>query len=1331
MELLELRRLLTAAQDITSLTALRNDPSFAGINGSGIGVAVLDSGTWANHPDLRNNFAAFFDAVKNPASSAGSTKVTDAFDPDGHGTHTAGTAVSSNPNIGVATGAKLIAVRALPAANEAQPSFDTVANGLQWVLNNSARFNIKVVNMSLGVPGVNDNTGKLTDQESAIIKRLENIGVTVVSAAGNDYADFAPAPGASTPAAYSTLVVSNTWADKGRSGEFPLISGSGGYVRYFAQENDAAPDRFAATSQRSTLPGEIAAPGSDILSTWNDPNKLYQYDSGTSMASPFIAGTVALMQQTSYMLGGRYLTPEQVRTVLITSADTITDSNVTTNSRIPVSFDSSGNPVRSGTNQPLPETGLQFKRVNVYAAVKAVKALVTTGSSTPPPVDTPPPSGTDPDATQATATTVPDLDGNANYSFTGNVGKDGSVNVGAGDVDVYKLTVLSPGVVTADVTLPGGGTAFDAAVRLFDSAGNQLSVTEGTASSYPALVSARLSPGTYYVGISATGNESYTIVQRGGAVNGDTTGDYSVTFSLANPDPNGVPQGSVAVDLTSPDNTDPRSGARAVYFLGSIGSDPNPLDNTLPRVQIGPADVDMFRVTAPDDGTLTIDTRGSGTYSDGVDTFVRVFDSNYNAVTIDQQFVGSGFGDAVASLHVTRGTTYYIGISSYGNRAYNATSSFDRSSSTGQTGGYDLYLSMDNGDVDGNAYDAQALAVGSSFAAAIGVDGSSVIPGAFGENKDVDFYRYTVQATGLLDLSANPGSTDFHPVLALWRLSADNSSITRDADTTGRSPRIIAPVTASETVYVSVTGQGNDDFKWFSVASGSGGETGTYTLASNMRPSTDSRALTNSSIRYGTPTEVFSDTPVYANLGTTNSVETGPASVNIYRYVATYTGSVRIRASVPGDQPTDPYLRLFDSTGKELAYNDDADPTTRDALVTYDVVAGRTYYIGVNPSSGQARAYDPITGDNAAPGTEGDYVLLVSTQPRISVGGSTVSGSTEASSVTFTVSLSSPASQDVTADFATYDPGGYAGATAGTDYTPVSQTVTIPAGQTSVTVTVPMNADATPGRARVVGASLANVVGARKGLLTASATVLPAVAATASTSAPDLVAESLTLLPNGPVVPGDRIPATLVLRAAGTANVVGRFSLRTVISADQYATNADLRVATDRTLSLRLKPDATYTLRLSVLVPAALEAGAYYFLSALTPIGSRTTDAVRYNDQAASNVTTVEWRFGTFAGHRGKVLSLPGADGKNITFSIAGPGEGTISRDSVNLLSASVSGTTTVSSLVIRPVGSLNAAIFSLSVGSPLKALLAGNVSVLGDLTLPTPAPKTVRLFNK
>src|SRR5690348_5558292 len=70
-ETLELRTLFDAASfALTGVDSLRADSNFAGIDGKGVGVAILDTGMFASHPDLVGNFTRFFDAVKNGQNAA-------------------------------------------------------------------------------------------------------------------------------------------------------------------------------------------------------------------------------------------------------------------------------------------------------------------------------------------------------------------------------------------------------------------------------------------------------------------------------------------------------------------------------------------------------------------------------------------------------------------------------------------------------------------------------------------------------------------------------------------------------------------------------------------------------------------------------------------------------------------------------------------------------------------------------------------------------------------------------------------------------------------------------------------------------------------------------------------------------------------------------------------------------------------------------------------------------------------------------------------------------------------------------------------------------------
>jgi hypothetical protein len=1040
--------------DVTQLTQLRSDPAFSAITGSGIGIAILDTGVDALNPDLSSKVEAYYNAVEDPIpTSISSSSVSSASDNEGHGTHTSGIAASADPNIGVAYGSGLVDVKVLADSGESQLSGDPLLRGLQFVQDFAGQFNIKVVSMSIGESnsngGLNLNSVPAADDISREIQTLESLGITVVSAAGNSYAND-PVPGESYPAVVSTISVASTWSDTGAGNDFDTYSYGSSNDSWAAVESSATPDQFSATSQRSTLPNQVVAPGVNIYSDWNGSSTdnsgsdlLHNTLSGTSMATPFVAGLVALMQDAAFTFGGRYITnPQQVLDIIKATADVIQDPTLAGDGRVPIS----NGQLTSSTVSPLPGTGDSYDRVNVYKAIQAVKSLFT-GTI----------SNADTDNTTATATAVPDLNGTAVFTENGSIGTDGLNQVGTNDVDLYKLVLDSPGTLSGTLSQPNGGTAFTASLQLFDSAGNSLGKMDGTSSNgYPTFSTTNpLAAGTYYLGVSSLGNDSYSITDGSGAAGGGTTGDYSLSLSLSNPDPNGVPQGAQAVDLTNP-NTTLSGNIVASEFQGDLGSDPPPTGSDT-RIQVPNGDVDMFKIIAPDTGIVTADVSATIFGFNGADSYVSVFDNNLNQITADGRLSSFASNSAV-QFSVTVGQTYYVAVTVDANRNFSPSDPFSRlSGSTSPETNYTLDLSFDNGNTDGTALLAQSANIGQTVNGKIGSSDPSL--GSNGGSKYVDWYTYTASAAGLLDLAATATSSGFAPSLGLWTLSADHSSISEIGSITGSGSHLIDQVSAGQTVYVSATGQGNSNFNWFSLGSGSGGQTGTYSLASALRPLSDLKSLNDGSINNGTPQTLTAGHTVSGNIGMYNGLIIGSTDVDLYKFVPTSTGLFDIRTDTSQEGSADTLLRLFDANGNQIAQNDNASSATTASFIRTNLIAGQTYYIGVS-GSGNA-AYNPVTGSGkTAAVSTGNYVLAVNpaTTPAISVANAaTVPQPTDAAPVeaTFTVSLDFPINSAITVHYSTADNT----AIAGTDYTAVSGTLTFPAGTTSQTISVPVLAD--------------------------------------------------------------------------------------------------------------------------------------------------------------------------------------------------------------------------------------------------------------------------------
>ena len=261
-------------------------------NGSGsvgVDVAVLDSGIDTKHRDLN--------VVGGKNCSTGKSYA----DGNGHGTHVAGTIAAkddANGVVGVAPGARLWAVRVLN--NSGSGSWSSVICGVDWVTANKGT--IEVANMSLGGSGSEPAaTGCSTgDALHDAICRSVAAGVTYVVAAGNESKDSKNA----VPAAYDEVITVSALAD---------FDGKPGGLAAPTCRTDED-DTFGSFSNFGA-DVDLIAPGVCILSTWKGGG--YDTISGTSMASPHVAGGAAL-----YKAANPGASPAQVQTALVAAGGT-------------------------------------------------------------------------------------------------------------------------------------------------------------------------------------------------------------------------------------------------------------------------------------------------------------------------------------------------------------------------------------------------------------------------------------------------------------------------------------------------------------------------------------------------------------------------------------------------------------------------------------------------------------------------------------------------------------------------------------------------------------------------------------------------------------------------------------------------------------------------------------------------------------------------------------------------------------------------------------------------------------------------------------------------
>jgi cytoskeletal protein CcmA (bactofilin family) len=153
---------------------------------------------------------------------------------------------------------------------------------------------------------------------------------------------------------------------------------------------------------------------------------------------------------------------------------------------------------------------------------------------------------------------------------------------------------------------------------------------------------------------------------------------------------------------------------------------------------------------------------------------------------------------------------------------------------------------------------------------------------------------------------------------------------------------------------------------------------------------------------------------VTASVGDDDGFTVGKADVDLYAFTAPFGGTFTFAAEPSDAFGADPYLRVFDAAGTELAHDDNGGTTTNGntggARIRIDLSAGQTYLIGVNGAGPNAGAYNPITGAGAAESDNtGGYVLEATTDTRtLSFGGKTKATYTDATGDEVTVSLKGP-----------------------------------------------------------------------------------------------------------------------------------------------------------------------------------------------------------------------------------------------------------------------------------------------------------------------------------
>jgi serine protease AprX len=389
-------------------------------------IAIIDTGIDPNHVDLDGGKIIGWKDFVNGKTTP--------YDDNGHGTHCASIAAGTgegNPAYkGVAPGAALVGVKVLDASGSG--TLSGVADGINWAVTNKNVYGIEILSLSLGTSGSSDGT----DTVSMACNNAVDQGLVVVVAAGNS------GPKKYTigsPGAAEKVITVGSIADVGQNGFF---------INSWSSRGPTADGRIKP---------DVCAPGYLIMAAKAGTTNGYVEYSGTSMATPFVAGTVALMLDANPSL-----TPAQVKSIISTTS---------------IDFGPSGKDIDFG-----------WGRLDGYEAIKAAGGYTGSGIAVP-----------------------------NHFAFTEDLSKRGAYDLWK----ITVTTTSYPIAITVIMPTWSSSTSPDFDIYLYNPSGSRIASSTGTTrqetiavtitttGTYTLKVSSYSGSGAYYLDVSAGASSVY------------------------------------------------------------------------------------------------------------------------------------------------------------------------------------------------------------------------------------------------------------------------------------------------------------------------------------------------------------------------------------------------------------------------------------------------------------------------------------------------------------------------------------------------------------------------------------------------------------------------------------------------------------------------------------------------------------------------------------------------------------------------------------------------------------------------------------------------------
>lgn len=292
------------------------------VSGAGMTVAVLDTGLNTAHVDFAGRILA---QVNFTPDNNGDPN--NAADGNGHGTNVGGIIVANGKHTGIAPGASIIPIKVLP--NSTSGDFAWIDKALQWVIDNRSTHNITAVCMSLGDRGNYTSDAfpfwhRLRNAIRQKIQLLSAARVAVAIAAGNDFFSHKSQQGMSFPAIIRESVSVGAVYDSDGGG-FQYGSGA---VAFSSKRGQITPfSQRLHPSVNATTHTDIFAPGAPVTASGIGSPHQSATQSGTSQATPVVAGLILLLQEFYQRWRGELPTVEQLISWLQTGGVSIFDGD--------------------------------------------------------------------------------------------------------------------------------------------------------------------------------------------------------------------------------------------------------------------------------------------------------------------------------------------------------------------------------------------------------------------------------------------------------------------------------------------------------------------------------------------------------------------------------------------------------------------------------------------------------------------------------------------------------------------------------------------------------------------------------------------------------------------------------------------------------------------------------------------------------------------------------------------------------------------------------------------------------------------------------------------